>query len=122
MADATDVLLKHRELQSPYSIKPDRSPEERKKEKCLMSVRWSLIQSGIERKNRKSSLLVNNVILGKVDSSNTFQYADSDTVSVQASVDESTPYQPNALLSVPSNTLSFPHPHRNPRQYGNGLT
>ena len=57
-----------------------RSPEERKKEKCPMGVRWS-IQKGIEWKCieiRNRSLLVNNIKLGMVDSTNIFQCVRSD--------------------------------------------
>ena len=42
-ADVTSILLNVSQLNSPYFIKPDRSVEERRKEKCLMEVRWSLI-------------------------------------------------------------------------------
>lgn len=65
-ADASSIIIKSRNLEPPYSVKPDRSVEERKKEKCLMDVRWSLIQSGYERKCikiRNSSLFVKNQLV-----------------------------------------------------------
>lgn len=76
-SDAHSILSKVRELSPPYSIKPDRSLSERKKDKCLMDIRWSLIQSGIARsliKIRGVSLYVNNNLLGKADSTDTFVY------------------------------------------------
>ncbi len=71
-ADVISILSGVSKLQPPYFVKPDRSPSEREKEKCLISIRWSLVQSGIERKDikiRNLSILVNNNRFGKVHSS-----------------------------------------------------
>lgn len=64
--DVTSVLSRVNQVKAPKS---DRSIKEREKEKCLMSIRWSLIQSGMVIKLRGSSILVNGNLLGKVDSS-----------------------------------------------------
>ena len=74
-ADVTSILSKVGQLSYPYFIKPDRSLEERRKERFLMEVRWSLIQTGIKRKCIKiknSALFINNNKLGMVDSSTHF--------------------------------------------------
>ena len=73
--DASNILSKARKQPSSFLIKPDLSPEERKKEKCLMEQRWALIQKGCDRSEIKikgSGLYVRNALLGRVDSSNTF--------------------------------------------------
>ena len=80
----TNTLSKVNQLNSPYFIKPDRLLDERRKEKCLVEVRWSLIQSGIKQMHQKKKLKINKYIyiyiefvcnkLGTVDFSNSFQY------------------------------------------------
>ena len=82
-ADVNKVLTKIKDISPPYIIKPDRSLQARKREKCLMEVRWSLIQSGIERRNiriKNSALFVNNNLLGHVDTSNNFKYEGDEAV------------------------------------------
>lgn len=78
-ADAASILAKVSQLRRPYVIKPDRSQVERRREKCLMDVRWSLIKAGLDRpaiKIRKTSLFVNGNLLGQVDSNFNFEYKD----------------------------------------------
>jgi hypothetical protein len=81
--DVNSILSRARHCDPTIRIRQDHSPEERLKQKCLMNIRWSLIQSGIERnciKIRKSALFVNNTMLGCVDSKNTFVYEDKTTI------------------------------------------
>lgn len=81
-ADVRCILSKCSQLRAPYCIKPDRSEEERKREKSLLGVRWSLILSGIERKNiklRNSSIYVSGVLYGRLDGSGTFRRVDGDS-------------------------------------------
>ena len=69
-ADVTSVLSKRSSLKGDsIVIKPDLSPLERSNEKILLNQRWSLIQSGINRKSikiRGSCLYVNDKIHGQV--------------------------------------------------------
>ena len=52
-ANVSSILSKCAHLHAPFFIKPDRSVGERLREKTLLEVRWSLISSGIERKDIK---------------------------------------------------------------------
>lgn len=82
-ADAAKVLFKAGSLCQPYTIKPDMSKEQRVRESVLLKERLSLIQSGIKRKSIKihnSRLFVNNVLHGKVDSSNIFQLCQPNSI------------------------------------------
>ena len=69
-ADVTSVLSKRSSLKGDsIVIKPDLSPLERSNEKILLNQRWSIIQSGINRKSIKilgSRLYVNDKIHGHV--------------------------------------------------------
>ena len=69
-ADVTSVLFKRNSLKGDsIAIKPDVSPLERSNEKILLNQRWTLIQSGINRKSiqiRGSRLYVNDKIHGQV--------------------------------------------------------
>lgn len=74
--DAISILANAKSLRKPYFVKPDLTPEQRRREKVLLEARWSLIQSGFERasiKIRKSSIYLNNVLHGSLDSNNVFQ-------------------------------------------------
>lgn len=75
-ADASKVLSKVSSLSQPFIVKPDMSAAQRVRESILLKERWSLLQSGTNRKSikiRNSSIYVNNILHGTVDSSNTFQ-------------------------------------------------
>lgn len=50
-ADVMTLLSKKGSLRSPISIKPDLPPQQRAIEKILLKERWSLIQSGTDRKD-----------------------------------------------------------------------
>ena len=52
-ADASNVLFKRNMTPKPYVIKPDLSKLERIRNSVLLNERWSLIQSGIDRKSIK---------------------------------------------------------------------
>ena len=49
--DVTDALSNRSSLPEGATIKPDMSQEERKTESILLSQRWSLIQSGVNKKD-----------------------------------------------------------------------
>jgi len=49
--DVTDALSNRSSLPEGTTIKPDMSQEERKTESILLSQRWSLIQSGVNKKD-----------------------------------------------------------------------
>ena len=104
-SDVSNILSKRRSLTLPYSIKPDLSLEERKRESALLKERWSLIQSGIERKFiriHNLSIFVNNKLHGRLDlSSNQFHCCSPLT----------TPLSPNSPLvtnSTSPNNVSSP--------------
>ena len=71
--DVTTLLTKARSLPKENKIKPDMTQEERLIESLLLKERWSLIQSGTERKAiriRTNKIFVNNRLHGQiVDSS-----------------------------------------------------
>ena len=103
--DANSIISKSVQLRKPYFVKPDRSLEERKKDKCLLDVRWSLLQSGYDRssiKIRNSSLYLNNNLVGKVDSTNTFQYEGDNPVSNKASSTSQSPHPTNIPQTISS--------------------
>ena len=50
IAVVSGILSKRRNLNQPYSIKPDMSPNEHRHESILLKERWNLIQSGVSRK------------------------------------------------------------------------
>ena len=104
-SDVSSILSKRRSLTLPYSIKPDLSLEERKRESALLKERWSLIQSGIERKFiriHNLSIFVNNKLHGRLDlSSNQFHCCSP----------LNTPLSPNSPLvtnSTSPNNVSSP--------------
>ena len=104
-ADANSIISKSVQLRKPYFVKPDRSLEERKKDKCLLDVRWSLLQSGYDRssiKIRYSSLYLNNNLVGKVDSTNTFQYEGDNPVSNEARSTSQSPHPTNIPQTISS--------------------
>ena len=70
--EASLVLSKKGSLNSPISIKPDMTRDERETEQALLKERRRLIDSGVERKDIKihsSSLYVNNKLHGSVQNS-----------------------------------------------------
>ena len=67
--DVTTLLIKARSLPKEIRIKPDMSHEERLIESLLLKERWSLIQSGIERKViriRANKIFVKNKLHGQI--------------------------------------------------------
>ena len=67
--DVSAILANKKSLSSPFTIKSDMSPEERKIESILLKERWSLIQIGHNRKQIKLSsnrIFVNNQLYGEV--------------------------------------------------------
>ena len=61
--DANAILSNRSNVSSPIIIKPDMDKEERDTESMLLSERWNLIQSGIDRKLmkiRNKQIYVNN--------------------------------------------------------------
>ena len=82
--DVQNILSRKRSLSHPFSIQLDMSPTERLQHSALLKERWSIIQSGIERKNikiRNTSIYVNNQLYGKLDSNNKFQQASPPPIS-----------------------------------------
>lgn len=64
-SDVTKLLLKHDNVGPPIRIKPDLPPSERARLNALLNVRWSLMQSGIDKKDikiRGNSLHVRNIL------------------------------------------------------------
>ena len=57
IAEVTSILSRKGKLSRPYSIKPDMSYEQRLRESVIMKERWSLIQSGIDRKDIKIRMI-----------------------------------------------------------------
>ena len=53
--DANAILANRFSVSSPFLIKPDMSPVERANESTLLKGRWSLIQTGYNRKQIKLS-------------------------------------------------------------------
>ena len=71
-ADVRNILSINRSLSSSVSIKPDRSPAERKTESVLLKERWRLIQTGTDRHSirlRGSALYVNGRLHGRATDS-----------------------------------------------------
>ena len=67
--DAINILSKQSLYPSGTTIKPDLPPEKRDIDKILLSERWNLIQSGVQRtqiKIRGSSLFVSGKLYGRV--------------------------------------------------------
>ena len=61
-ADVNSILSHHRFLSSPFVVKPDMSPEEKKVEATLLQEHWKLIQSGVNCQSiklRGASIFVN---------------------------------------------------------------
>ena len=56
-ADVSAVLSNRSycSVPTPYRIKPDLNPEEREVDTIILKHRWSLIQSGVDRKDIKLS-------------------------------------------------------------------
>lgn len=99
LADVNTILSKSNSLNRPYYVKPDMSPTQRLRDSALLKERWSLITSGVPRssiKIRRSSIYVNNVFHGSLDSNNYFQCS----VSVTASTTDS-----NVSLVTPEESL-----------------
>ena len=70
--DANAILSNRSNVSSPIVIKPDMSKEERDTESILLSERWKLLQSGIDRKLikiRNKQIFVNNQLHGSVHDS-----------------------------------------------------
>ena len=68
-SDALNILLKKRDLQTPITIKPDMTKQERLTEQLLLKQRWQLLQNGYDRKRikiRRNTLIVDNVLFAKL--------------------------------------------------------
>ena len=68
-ADAHCVLASRKPLAAPLYIKPDLSPSDRANEAALLKVRWTLIQSGTDRKSikiRGSKININGQLYGEM--------------------------------------------------------
>jgi len=116
-ADVSSILSKKGSLSHPLVVKPDLSPEERRRDSVLLKERWSLIQSGIPRsdiKIRESRLYVRKKLFGYYDKSE-FQYSSSASKSLPESTDlsqsdvqtprDNTPLSHNAPPFVPENSI-----------------
>ena len=71
-ADVSSILSKRGSLNKPISIKPDLSLEDRRLEAILLKERWSLIQSGTNRRDikiRNKYLFVTNKLYCQVKGS-----------------------------------------------------
>ena len=70
--EAIMALSKITSFQAPVRIKPDLSPEERKAESILLKERWSLMQSGFDKKRikiRNKSIYVDSKLYGQFHNS-----------------------------------------------------
>lgn len=79
--DVTTIISKRGSLAKPIVIKPYMSPEERIDEAVLMKQRWTLIESGVDRKRikiRNTRLYVDRKLHGKVANSQ-YQLSTTDT-------------------------------------------
>jgi len=80
--DANVILANKTSLPSPYLVKPDMPPEDRVIESTLLKERWSLIQSGHNRKQIKISknhIYLNGHLHGKIVNS-VFQRIENNTL------------------------------------------
>ena len=78
--DATCLLSRTRDFKKPVFIKPDLSPDQRRRESILLKERWSLIESGVSRsriKIRNSKLYLDKAVFGFLTSDNVFHRAPS---------------------------------------------
>ena len=106
--DVANILSNKSSYPENITIKPDLSPKEREIDKLLMKKRWSLIQSGVDRKLiriKKSSLYIQDTLYGRVENSS-FHVVASDIAS---------PKQP----SVTGNNIA---PPKQPSATGNNIT
>ena len=88
--DTITILTKQSQYPTGIVIKPDLSPQERNIQRIVMSERWKLIQSGIDRKQikiRASSIYISGKLHGSVEGS---QFKGCHSSSVQASSQDST--------------------------------
>ena len=70
--DVANILSNKSSYPENITIKPDLSTKEREIDKLLMKKRWSLIQSGVNRKLiriKKSSLYIQDTLYGRVENS-----------------------------------------------------
>ena len=70
--DAAAVLSNLDKISSPFSVKPDMTPEQRSIESKLLKERYNLIQQGFSRRNiktRNSRLYVSDRLYGEVKNS-----------------------------------------------------
>ena len=64
-SEVSSILSKSGSVRAPLRIEPDLSPQDRKMKAALMKERWTLLQSGLNRKDikvRGSRLLVRNKV------------------------------------------------------------
>lgn len=107
--DVSAILSKKTTLPSHVFVRPDRTKEERLRYQSLMKERWILIQAGVERRDikiRTDSIYVNNVLHGKLDSSN--NYVKSTTVSDSDSVSPSTPLHSQQSTPAQDTLITIP--------------
>lgn len=115
-------MSKKTTLPSHVFVRPDRTKEERLRYQSLMKERWILIQAGVERRDikiRTDSIYVNNVLHGKLDSSNNYVkstiVSDSDSVSPSTPLhsQQSTPAQ-DTLITIPLTSTQVTLPDVSP--------
>ena len=82
-ADVRAVLSNRSSVPTPYRIKLDLSPEEREADTILLKHRWSLIQSGVDRKDIKLSHLYVKHALYRVVKDSTFIAKETNRSSAQ---------------------------------------
>ena len=116
ISDASSILSKKGKLSRPFSIKPDLSPEERRRDSLLLKERWQLIQSGKDRndiKIRGSRLYVNKRLYGCiVDSQLQYTSVPSSSTTLPKSVVPSdrsslSPTSNDTSTIVPSNSTPY---------------
>ena len=56
--DVNEILASRKSLRAPFIIKPDLSSTERAIESALLKERWSLIQTGVNRKQIKKTVFL----------------------------------------------------------------
>ena len=82
-ADASNILANRKSLRPSITIKPDLSPQARANEALLLKERWTLIQSGTERKHikiRNLKIFVNGKLHGHVENKQFRQNSPGDDV------------------------------------------
>ena len=89
VTDVSRVLSKRGLLHHPVFIKPDLTPDLRRRESVLLRERWNLIKSGIPRADIKihdSRLYVKRKLFGYFNNKSEFQYSSNSALLAQVDI------------------------------------